>query len=817
MATALKPLKPQDLRRVFDPALVPFETSDQAAQCQEPVVGQDRAKEALEFGLAMRDMEYHVFVAGDQRTGKTHLVRSFVERIAQEQPAPPDWVYVHNFRQPDQPRALRLPTGQGKAFAKEMAILVDGLRTKIPALFESEDYSAAREALVNQFKRGRAEKFQALDQEAREQGYLLRFESSGIMLAPMGADGEPMSETDIRDMKEEDRAQLREKSEILQQRVAEVLRQVGGEEKELNAALRELDRVTVLAGVGHLLDELFDRYAEQKEVLVYLEQVREDLVDNYERFKKKEQPALPFPVPSEEQSFREYQVNVFVDNSETQGAPVVVVNHPTHPNLFGRIERQAQFGALLTDFTLLQAGALHKANGGYLVLPALDLLRLWLPWEGLKRALKEKRVVMEDAMEQMGFMVTRTLRPEPIPLDFKVILVGETMLYNLLYAYDPMFPKLFKVRAQMADRMDWGAEEVTGFISHLCHVGKSLEMRPLHREAVARLIELAAELTGDRERLTLQLAIIEDILKEANFYAQQAGREAIQAQDVQTAVDQRRHRASQTEERLREAVTRGFIHIDTSGSQVGQVNGLAVFDLGDHAFGHPGRISASLGLGREGVVNIDRESNLSGPFHTKGTLILAGFLRNRFGGKGPLTLTASLVMEQSYGSIDGDSATLAETLALISRISGAALRQDLAITGSMDQNGRAQAIGGVNIKIEGFFRLCEARGLTGKQGVVIPAANLKNLMLPRDIVEAVRKKKFSIHAVEHLDQAIEIFTGLPAGEPNAKGAYPKGSVNYLVEKELERLRDLARKAAKPPAKKKAAPKPAAKKKPTRKA
>jgi lon-related putative ATP-dependent protease len=804
MPAPLTPLKPKDLRREFDPRLVPFDTSDQMPECMEPVVGQDRAKEALEFGLAMRDMEYHVFVAGNQRTGKTHLVRSFVERIARQEPPPPDWVYVHNFRNPDQPRALRLPTGEGKAFAKDMAGLVEWLKNKLPALFESEDYTTAREDLVNGFKRNRAQLFQALDVEARERGYLLRFEATGIMMAPMGEDGEPMAEASIRELGEEKRAELRAKSDYLQQRVGEVLRQVGANEKELNAALRELDRTTVLAAAGHVLDELFDKYAEQREVLVYLEQVREDIADNYERFKKKEQPQLPFAMPTDEQSFREYQVNVFVDNSETEGVPVVVVNHPTHPNLFGRIERQAQFGALVTDFTLLRAGALHKANGGYLVLPALELLRLWLPWEALKRALKERQVVMEDVLEQMGFMATRTLRPEPIPLDFKVILVGETQLYHLLYAYDPQFPKLFKVRAQMADRMNWGEAEVQGFISHLCTIGRNRRMLPINRQAVARLIELAAELAGDRERLTLQLAMVEDVLKEANFFATQAGRQEIGAEEVQKAVDKRRHRSSLIEERLREAVTRGFLNVETAGARLGQVNGLAVIDQGDHAFGQPGRISAALGLGREGLINIERESDLSGPFHTKGMLILAGFLRDRYANDGPLTLTASLVFEQSYGGVDGDSATIAEALALISRLAGTPLRQDLAVTGSMDQHGNAQAIGGVNVKIEGFFRLCEARGLSGTQGVVIPAANVKNLMLPADIVAAVKKKKFNIYAVEHLDQALELFTGLPAGTRGKSGRHPKGTVNHLVERELERLRELARKAAEKPAAKKPA-------------
>lgn len=796
------PLKIKDLRRIFDPAGIPFETSEQAPECPEAVVGQKRAKEALEFGLAMRDMDYHVFVAGPQRTGKTHLVKSLLEPIARHQPPPPDWVYVYNFHQPDQPRALRLSPGEGKVFAKEMTELVENLKTKIPALFEGEEYATAREQLLVDFKRRRSEIFSELDRQAKAQGYLLRFEATGIMVAPAGEDGEPMSEQAIREMSEAEREVLRKKSDILQGQVTDALRQVAATEKELNAALRQLDRHSVLHAAGHLMDDLFDKYAEQRQVLVYLEQVREDIAEHYERFKKKETPQLPIPMPVEEPSFREYQVNVFVDNSGVEGAPVVVVSHPTYPNLFGRIERQAQFGALITDFTLLRAGALHQANGGYLVLPALDLLRLWLPWDALKRALKQRELVMEDVLEQLGYMITRSLRPEPIALDLKVILVGETQLYHLLYSFDPQFPKLFKVRAQMAERMNWEGEEVASFISHLCAVARQRDMLPLDRTAVARFIELAAELAEDRERLTLRLAIVEDVLKEANFFAHRAGRQAVLAQDVDTAVDKRRYRASLMEDRLREAITRGFLHIQTSGAQLGQVNGLAVLDSGDHAFGQPSRITASLGLGQEGLINIEREAELSGPFHTKGMLILSGFVRDRFAGKGPLALTASLVFEQSYGLVDGDSATMAEVLALLSRLAGVPLRQDLAITGSMSQQGFAQAIGGVNAKIEGFFRLCQERGLTGSQGVVIPQANVKNLMLHPDIVAAVKKKKFAIYAVEHVDQALELFTGLRAGQRGRLGRYPKGTFNHLVEQELERMRELVAEMDKKPKKKK---------------
>jgi lon-related putative ATP-dependent protease len=799
-------VKPDLLRRSFDPAQVPFETSDQHQLCAEAVLGQARAKEALEFGLAMKESGYHLFVAGPSHTGKTYLVRTFLEKLALEQPPPPDWVYVHNFREPDKPRALRLAPGGGRELAREMKLLVEGLKTQIPELFAGEEYSRRREDITSGFKKRRTEIFSNLDRQARDEGYVLRFEPTGIMVAPADEDGHPLDEKRIREMSEEEREELRRKSDQIQGKVTESLRQVAALEKELAEASKALDREMVLLAVGHMLDELLDKYAEQREVLIYLEQVREDIVGNFDRFQpKKEAAALPFAMPSETPEFREFEVNVLVDNSEAEGAPVVVEEHPTFPNLFGRIERQARLGTLVTDFTLLRGGALHQANGGFLVIPILELLKLGLPYEGLKRALRQKRVVMEDPIEQLGFMMTRTLQPEPIALDIKVVLVGDTHLYHLLMAYDPQFPKLFKVRAQMAGRMDWGREEVDSFINYLCGLVGGNSRLPLHRGAVARLVELAAELSEDRERLTLQLAIIKDMVTEAHHFAQKESHKAVMAQDVEAAINARRRRASMMEERLREAAVRGFINVETKGSAVGQINGLSVLSQGDYAFGQASRITASIGLGKEGVVAIDRESDLSGPFHTKGVLILSGFLLDRFAQDGALTLTASLVFEQSYSMVDGDSASLAELLTLISGLSDVPLRQDLAVTGSVSQQGQVQAIGGVNQKIEGFFRLCQARGLTGSQGVVIPKANLKNLMLHPDIVATAKKKKFTIYAVDTVEEALELFSGQKAGQPT-KAGYTRGSIYDKVTKELKRLRELSRRKAASP-KKAAKPKP----------
>lgn len=790
-------LSSAELRRTFDPNDVPFETSRDASECTEKVIGQQRAKEALELGLSIRDMDFHVYVSGPQRTGKTNLVKSFVEKLAVDQATPSDWVYVHNFRTPEKPRCLRFPPGGGRTFAKEMEALIAGIRAKLPELFESAEYNRQKESIVSKFKRLRADVFQDLDKMAREQGYVLRFEPTGIVVAPADDEGEQLPEQAIRDMSDEEREELRQKSDLIQQKVSESLREVATHEKALNEALANMDRELVLYAVGHIFEELFDKYGELRDVLVYLEQVRGDLVENYKRFVKKDEPQLPFMAgqagPEDPQ---EYKVNVLIDNSEAEGAPVVVETNPSFPNLFGRIERQAQFGALITDFTMLRPGALHKANGGYLVLPIRELLMYWLPWAGLKRALQERQVMMEDIMDQLGYMVTRSLQPEPIPLDLKVVLVGESQIFQILQIHDNQFSKLFKIKAEMSERMHWEEPEIANLMSHVCKVVGDRGLLPLHRTGMARLIELASELADDRERLTLRLAEVEDVLIEASYICEAAKGEAVTAGDVEKAVAARRRRSSMIDERLQEAITRGFINVETQGEAVGQINGLAVYSAGDYMFGKPSRISATVGLGKNGVVALDRESELSGPFHTKGVLILSGFLAKRFAAKAPLSLSASLVFEQSYSMIDGDSASVAEALTLLSAISEIPLRQDLAITGSISQSGQVQAIGGVNHKIEGFFRVCEAGGLTGKQGVVIPKANTLNLMLHPDIVAAVDQGKFNIYAVETVDQALELFTGKKAGQRNKQGNFTRGSVNWAVDKKLKEMLEITLKLGK---------------------
>jgi lon-related putative ATP-dependent protease len=792
----VNPITIELLRRRFDPELIPFESSLDSEACREDVLGQDRAKEALQFGLSMHEPGFHIFVSGPRRTGKTYLVKHYLEKLAKDLPTPPDWVYVHNFKEPDKPKALKLEPGDGKLFASEMKRLISRVALKIPAMFEGGDYAKTRDAMTQKYKGKRAEIFTSLEQDVAKQGYVLRFEQSGVMVAPADPEGQMMSEEAIREMSEEERAELRSKSDSIQRQVAEALRMVTSLEKDLEEDLSDLDKEQVYQEIGHLFEEMYQKYTENKRVWNYLEAVHKDISENFQRFKKQEAPQISLGGPSEGPDLKVYEVNVLVDNSKCQGAPVVVEQHPTHPNLFGRIERQARMGALFTDFTLLKAGSIHQANGGFLVIPVLDLLKLGIPYETLKRSLKQQLAVMEDPAEQMGYMATKGIQPEPIPLDIKVILVGQTDIFQMLQQADSQFSRQFTIRAQMSERMDWEDEVVMGFLGHICGLAREKNRLPLHKTALAALVEEAACLADDRERLTLKLPVMSDLVAECDYWARKSGHDMIMGKDVDLAISARRRRVSMIEDRMRESALRGLIKIETQGEAVGQINGLSVLQAGDHVFGQASRISASHGLGKDGVVAIDRESELSGPIHTKGVMILAGFLRQRFAKLGSLALTANLVFEQSYGMVDGDSASLAELLTLLSSLSGAPLRQDLAVTGSISQHGQVQAIGGVNHKIEGFFNLCKARGFTGTQGVVIPKSNMMNLMLDKEVVETARQGKFNIYAVETVEQALELFSGEEAGQPTSEYDYLPNTIFGRVQNELKRLRQVAMKEAK---------------------
>jgi lon-related putative ATP-dependent protease len=572
----------------------------------------------------------------------------------------------------------------------------------------------------------------------------------------------------------------------------DAIRKIRKMEKEYQEKEKKLDQDVAMYVVGHHMEELREKYKDLPQVMDYLKDVQEDILKNIDDLKRRPGAQGPFPFPTPEPSFTQYQVNVFVDHSKTAGAPVVMENNPTYPNLFGAVERRAQFGALVTDFTLIRAGAMQRANGGYLILEAMDLLRWGFSYEALKRCLKNGEVKIEDPMEMYGLITTKTLQPQPIPLSLKVILIGDPYIYQILYIYDEDFHKFFKIKAHFDSRMRKDGGHVQKFSELVAGYVKEKQLAPLHKTGMARLIEYAGELAGHQQKLTLQLQEVLDVLKEANYWSKTNTHEVIFGSDVEKAIEERTYRVDLPEEKMQEFIDEGMLFIETAGAVVGQMNGLSVYALGDHAFGRPSRITATVSLGKEGVVAIDREAQLAGSIHNKGVLILAGYLKSRFAQDKPLTLSASLTFEQSYGMVEGDSASMAELVTLISALADVPLAQNLAMTGSVSQRGEAQPIGGVNWKIEGFYKVCKARGLDGKQGVIIPKSNVQDLMLKKEVVDAVQEGKFHVWAVGHVDEALELLTGLPAGKRLPDGAFEPDTVNFKADEKLRHLMELAR-------------------------
>jgi lon-related putative ATP-dependent protease len=791
MSGNLWELKPENLRAECDLDTLGFETTADLAPLKLKVVAQDRAQRALEFGLGIKDHEYNIFVAGPRHARKTETIKDYVSELAAKEPPPPDYLYVHNFQEPERPRSLVLPTGRGRALKTDMEELLANLKMRIPEVFEGEEYSNRREALMSQFTKERNAILQELDSRASQEGFILNISQTGLMLFP-GKEGKPMSEEELKALSEEERESLRQRSTSLHSEMNDAIGKIRRMEKDFQEAERKLDQDVGHAVVGQYIEDLTEKYHDLDKVVEYLKEVEQDILKNIEDFKKKQAGPTPFPFPMPEPSFTQYQVNLFVDNSESKGAPVILENNPNYTNLFGGVERRAQFGALVTDFTLIRPGSIHRANGGYLILTVTDLLRWFFSYEALKRCLKEQEIKIEDLSEQMGFIAARTLQPQPIPLQIKVILIGDPYLYQLLFIYDDDFGKLFKIKAQFDWEMKRTPDHLQDFCAVVASYCKEAQLLPVHKTGMARLIEHAQELAGHQEKLTLQLTNVLDVVKEANFWARSNDHQVIFADDIERAIEEKIYRSDLLEEKMQDFIDEGMLFIETEGGVVGQVNGLSVYTMGDHAFGRPSRITATYALGREGVVAIDREAKLAGNIHNKGVLILAGFLKSRFAQDKPLTLSASLTFEQSYGMVEGDSASMAELLTLLSVLADVPLKQNIAITGSVSQRGEAQPIGGVNWKIEGFYKVCKARGLDGNQGVVIPKSNVKDLMLKKEVVEACKAGKFHVWAVGMVDEALELMTGMSAGKRLPDGTFEKDSVNDRVDQTLRRLMEMAK-------------------------
>ncbi|MEX1205336.1 MAG: ATP-binding protein [Dongiaceae bacterium] len=791
----VEPLPPHALYRGCDPESLTFATTRDLEDMAE-VPGQARALAAVRFGVGIRRFGYNLFALGQPGSGKHTTVRQLLESAARDQPTPSDLCYVNNFETPHRPVALRLAAGRGAKLAADMAALIEDLQTAIPAVFERDDYRNRRQVIDEEFKQRQESAFAALQERAKAKDVAMIRTPVGLALAPM-RDGEVLGPDEFRKLPEAKRRHMQADLEALQADLEATLRHFPQWDKERRDRLRDLNREVTMFAVGHGIDNLRAAYRDFPEVIAHLDAVERDIVDHADAFlgasaERSAAAGLGAKRSDDADSFRRYRVNLVVDSGALTGAPVVYEDNPSYSNLLGRVEHLAEMGALITDFNLIKGGALHRANDGYLLLDAHKLLIQPFAYEALKRALRAKEIRIESLGQMLSLVSTVSLEPQPVPLDVKVVLVGERLLYYLLWHYDPDFGELFKVAVDFEDDMPRDEASKMSFARLVATILRRDGLRPLDRAAVARVIEHGARLADDAEKLTTRLGHIADLLRETDYWAGRNGHDVAAAADVQQAIDAQIHRADRVRERSQEAIRRGFLLIDTAGSRVGQVNGLSVLDLGNVSFGRPSRITARVRLGRGEVVDIERKVELGGPIHSKGVLILAGFLGARFAIEHPLSLEASLVFEQSYGGVEGDSASSAELYALLSALAEAPVKQSLAVTGSVNQHGQVQAIGGVNEKIEGFFDTCVQRGLTGDQGVLIPAVNVKHLMLRRDVVEAVEAGKFHVYPVETVDQGIELLTGLPAGERDATGRFPEGSINRRVEDRLIALAERRR-------------------------
>ncbi len=786
MSQGTHELAPDQLRRRTDPAEFPFETTAELSPLEE-IIGQERAVRAISFGLDIQSPGYNVFVAGVSGTGKGSIVRRFLTKLSADEPVPDDVIYVHNFENPDTARALFLPAGKGHRLRDAMEELISDLQEQVPKAFEGKDYEEQRRRTAESHQEHKAELLEKLEGVARERGFELKSTPMGFRTVPI-RDSKPLTQEEYEAMEEADRAELDRQMEELEKEVREVMGEVKEVDQRMKEKLRDLNQQVAMNVLGTLMLDLKRSYAEFSQVSEYLQTVQKDIVDNIEHFRESEEQPMPIPglrIPRQEPDFSRYQVNVVVDNSHTEGAPVVFESNPTFTNLVGRIERRAQFGALLTDFTMIRAGSLAQANGGYLVLNVEDMLRNPHVYEALKRAVRDREVRIEDLSERYGLFATQTLRPEPIPLNAKVILLGNPMWYQLLFAYDEDFAKIFKVKADFDHQTD--RDESTGLqLAAFIHRFVDEEDLPhMDRTAVAAILDEASRMVEDQEKLSLRFSELTDLMRESAYWARQDESDYVSAAHVERAVEEDEFRAGMVKERVQELIRRDVLLVDTEGDKVAQVNGLAVHMLGHYAFGRPSRITASTHLGREGIMNIERRSGLSHSTHDKGVLILTGFLGDRFAQQRPMSLSASLAFEQSYGEIGGDSASSTELYCLLSALAEVPIKQSIAVTGSVNQKGEIQAIGGVNHKIEGYFDICKHRGLTGEQGVMIPTANVQHLMLRPDVIEAVEKGDFHVWAVSHVDEGIEVLTGVPAGELSDDGEWSEGSINAAVDARLK--------------------------------
>ncbi|MEW5950038.1 MAG: ATP-binding protein [Thermodesulfobacteriota bacterium] len=784
----------EKLRWVCPPEIFKFECTTDIEPLRE-FIGQKRALNAIDFGLAIQRPGYNLFLTGLTGTGKAATIKACLEKFIAEREArgikyqPHDWCYAYNFPDPDRPRILKLPSGQGKSLSNGMEVLLKTLKEEIPKAFSSEEYAKRKQDIMEEHQKRYQEAINNLELEARRKDLMVEISSMGAAVVPL-VEGKPMSREEFLALKDEKREPIEAKRREIMRKVDETYAYLRELEKEVGEKMKDVDSKAGEFAISRPFGDMSVAYHEYPEVIDFLKETKEYTLTKLDLFTQPPMPpqaAGPFPV-SQGDPFIAYKVNVFVDNSSVSGPPIIIEANPNWFNMFGKVERRALMGTYVSDHTMIKPGAVQLANGGYLILSIREVLLNPGVWEGLKRVIRTKEVRVEDPWEQYSFFTPQGMRPQPMPVDVKIVVMGDDSLYQLLSLHDEDFWEMFKVKADFDHqirRTDENIQPYACFIRTCCDDEKLL---PFDRTGVAKVMEYAARAAGDQKKLTTRFGQLKDLLIESDYWARHAQGQVITGEHVEKAVREKICRLDLVAERIRELIAEGTIMVDVDGAIVGQVNGLSVHDLGIFSFGRPSRITAKTFLGRQGVINIERESQLSGRIHDKGVLILSGYLGWKYAQDKPLSLAASLCFEQSYSGVEGDSASSTELYAILSSLAGLPIRQGMAVTGSVNQKGEIQPIGGVNQKIEGFFDVCRVKGLAGDQGVMIPHQNVRNLMLREDVLKVIEEGQFHIYAVRTIDEGIEILTGVPAGERQPDGAYPDGTVNYLVDK---RLRELA--------------------------
>jgi lon-related putative ATP-dependent protease len=785
-------LPSEKLRWTCDPTTIGGKSTEELKPL-EVMVGQPRAYQALLFGLEVKELGFNVFAAGPPATGKTTNTINFLREIAKKKQTPPDWCYVHNFEDEYHPNTLNCPPGVGRQLKQDMHELIEAARIAIPQIFGGTDYSTKRDEILKKIDKKRQETITRMGQAAQVDGFVMQLTALGITLVPV-VKGRPIPDEEFLSLSGDAQAKIAEKREDLRQKLTPLLKQLRDLETQARMEISEFDRDVALYAIEHLMGALLEKYKANSEITSFLHGIQDHILDALEQFRghrsdsrEQAQDSLP-----DESVFRVYDVNVISDNSDIEGAPVVLEQNPTYDNMLGRIEKESEQGTLTTDFTLIRGGSMHRANGGYLIIRSEQLLRDLNVYEAMKRMLKAREIRIEDLPQRAGYANVRSLSPKPIPLDVKVVLIGDSNTYQLLFSYDPEFRELFKVKADFDYTMERNDKNLQDYACFFTTLAFNEKLRHLDTSAITRLLEHATRLAEDQDKLSTQFGLVADVVREAHFYATQENSKYIGANHVEKAIEAKVYRSNLIQEKLREYIDRGVIYISTEGEVVGQINGLSVLSIGDFSFGAPSRITVSVGLGKDGLIDVQREVNMSGPIHGKGVMIIAGYLASKFAKDKPLTLSARIVFEQNYEGVEGDSASSTELYAILSSLSGLPIKQTYAVTGSVNQNGEVQPIGGVNEKIEGYYEVCKARGLNGQHGVLIPQNNVRNLMLKREVIEAVKAGKFHVYPVKTIDEGIEILTGIPAGAQLRDGSFEKDSVYDRVDRRLREMAETAK-------------------------